>query len=448
MDVVFPPQTVSGGVVKAVVVESKLGQIVFEGTNKWTSVEYIRKNLRATEGEPISEPDLTSDLNWLNGNRFRSIDMFFKPGEEALRSDLVVRTSDRLPLGGSVGIDNYGNRFTGQERISAGFEWGKAFGLNENSLSYRYLTDVDLEFLRAHIATYEIRFPWRHKLSLSGSYSEIKGDLPAPLTQDGTSIQGNLRYEIELPRWGAYRHSFSLGGDFRRLDNNLEFNAINLSADTTEIAQGVLSYSGLFPDKWGSTFWGGEYYYSPGEITDLNSDSRFVGSYPFTDSSYMYAKLNLERVTRLPMEFSWRVSGAYQLADGNLLPSEQLGLGGAATVRGYEERLVSGTEGYVISNELRAPSFSPGRWMDKTAKDEMQILGFFDYGETSNRTLQLGEDPHIILSSVGVGMRYQVSRFLTVRFDYGWHLTNPFDGIPGGRAIDNSRGHISAMFSF
>ena len=78
----------------------------------------------------------------------------------------------------------------------------------------------------------------------------------------------------------------------------------------------------------------------------------------------------------------------------------------------------------------------------------MQILGFLDYGETTNPKLQLGEDPHRLLMSSGVGMRYQVSRFLSVRFDYGWQLTDPNRGRSLGRDVPKSRGHISATFSF
>jgi hemolysin activation/secretion protein len=132
------------------------------------------------------------------------------------------------------------------------------------------------------------------------------------------------------------------------------------------------------------------------------------------------------------------------MADGNLVPSEQFGLGGSHTVRGYEERTTSGAEGFVISNELRAPSFSPGKFMDKTAKDELQLLGFFDYGQTSNPILLRNEDPHVSLMSAGVGLRYQVSRFLSVRFDFGWQLQNDDPFSRAGR----SRGHVMASFSF
>ncbi|MBI4663317.1 MAG: ShlB/FhaC/HecB family hemolysin secretion/activation protein [Verrucomicrobia bacterium] len=446
VDPVFPPQTVSRGVLQMVVIESKLGKLIFEGTNTWTKTEYLRKNLRAQEGEPISENKLIGDLHWLGRNKFRSVDALYKPGEQRFESDLVIRTSDRLPLGGSVGIDNTGNRLTGETRLSASVDWGKAFGFHDHILSYRFVTDSEFEFLKAHVMNYAVFLPWRHTLSLSGSYADIKGNIPnLPITQQGTSYQASLHYGIPLPNLRSYRHEFMAGLDFRHLDNNLEFNFVNVLADTTEIGQGMLGYTGMMPDDWGSTFLGLELYYSPGNLSGENTDSAFSNSYPFAEADYTYAKFNLERVTRLWSGFSWRISGTYQIADGNLVPSEQLGLGGAYTIRGYEERTASGTEGFVISNELRSPSFSLGRWLDKTAKDELQVLGFFDYGQTSNRILQPREDPHVLLKSAGAGLRYQISRFLSVRFDYGWQLE---DSVPGLGGAGKSRGHITASYSF
>lgn len=445
VDPVFPPQTVAGGVLQLIVIQSKLGKLIFEGTNKWTKVEFVQKNLRVTESEPINERKLTEDLNWLNRNKFRSVSALYKPGEGKYESDLVIRTAERFPLGGSITYDNTGNRLTGEGRMSVGADWGKAFGLHDHLLSYRYLTDTEFEFLKAHVMNYSVFLPWRHTLTLSGSHADVKGDIPGlPVVQEGQSYQANLRYTINLPSLRRYRHEFQLGADYRHLDNSLEYNFVNVLADTTEIAQGLLGYTGLLPDKWGNTVFGAEYDYSPGNLSSLNTDDRFGLSYPFAEADYHYAKFHLERVTRLPAQFSWRINGTYQIADGNLVPSEQFGLGGFYTVRGYEERASSGSEGFLISNELRTPSFSPGQWLDKTAKDELQLLGFFDYGQTSNPKLLPGEDAHVELMSAGVGLRYQISRFLTVRFDYGWQLETSEPVFRDGK----SRGHVMAALSF
>lgn len=445
VDVVLPPQTVVDGVLQVMVVESKLGKISFEGTNKWTTTTFIRRHMRLVEDQPINEPQLLEDVQWLNRNRFRSVDVFYKPGTERYQSDLVVRTTDRFPFGPSFSYDNTGNRLTGENRVGAGFEWGKAFGLHDHILSYRYSADIEMRFMQAHSVNYMMLLPWRHTLSFAGAYADVQADIPnSPITQEGQSYLASTRYGISLPRIGPYRHEVTAGAEFKHFDNNLQFNFINVFEEATEVAHASIGYNGLLPDRFGSSFAGIEIFYSPGGITDKNDDEAFKQSFPFAESDYIYGRFNLERLTRLPFGFTWRASGMYQWADGNLVPSEQLGLGGAFSVRGFEERVASGAEGFLLSTELRTPPISPGRWLDKTAKDELQFLGFIDYGEVSNPELQRREDPHLLLISAGAGFRYSVSRFFTVRFDYGWRLNDP----DPARDLPPSRAHAVVELRF
>jgi hemolysin activation/secretion protein len=150
---------------------------------------------------------------------------------------------------------------------------------------------------------------------------------------------------------------------------------------------------------------------------------------------------------------SWVARGLAQMSDGNLIPSEQLGLGGYATARGYEERESNTDQGWFLSNELRSPPFSVGSLLKK--KDRMQLLAFWDYGVGENKDLGQDEDPHILFHSVGCGLRYTVNRYFSLRFDYGWQLADsgqdrtPSTG-PGddGRRRQRSRAHIGAVASF
>lgn len=445
VDPVFPPQTVANGVLQVLVIESKLGKVTFEGTNKWTTTPFIRRSLGVAEGEPVNEMKLLQDVQWLNRNRFRSVDVFYRPGDLQFETDLVVRTADRFPFGPLFSYDNTGNSLTGEDRFSVGFEWGKAFGLHDHILSYRYSADLEMDLLQAHSVNYTMLLPWRHTLSFAGAYADVQGDIPnSPITQEGQSYLASVRYGVQLPQVRDYRHELTAGLEFKHFDNNLQFNFVSVLEEATEVAHASVGYTGLLADSWGSTFAGTEFVYSPGGLTERNDDTAFSKSYPFAESEYLYGRFNLERLTRLAYGFTWRASGMYQWADGNLVPSEQLGLGGAFTVRGFDERVTSGSEGYLLSTELRTPPISPGRWLDKTANDELQFLGFIDYGEISNPELQRSEDPHVLLISAGAGFRYRVSRFFTVRFDYGWRLNDPNPD----RDFPASRGHAAVELRF
>ena len=132
----------------------------------------------------------------------------------------------------------------------------------------------------------------------------------------------------------------------------------------------------LFRSAWGKTTFGLQGYFSPGGVTDLKSDAAFDDARKLAEAQYAYARFNLERATRLPADFSWIVRGIVQVATGNLLASEQLGMGGYATARGYEEREGNGDQGWFVSNELRSPPFSLLSRFSKriTLEEKMQLL--------------------------------------------------------------------------
>jgi hemolysin activation/secretion protein len=291
-----------------------------------------------------------------------------------------------------------------------------------------------------------IPLPWRHTLTLFGSYVDASADFGsvAPGTASkGQSYQASLRYEVPLPKIEKYQHAVSAGFDFKKSNNNLEFGGTTFSQSDTHVDQFELGYSAALPDPLGQTSIGLEGYYSPGGLTSDNNDTTFNNLRPNSKSHYLYGRLSAQRLTRLPCEFSWVVKGTLQASNERLLPSEQLGVGGYNTVRGYEERLENGDDGWIIDNELRTPAFKLGSLFDNLADpDYLQFLAFFDYGSihTLNR---VATDPRDgALSSIGGGVRYTVGRHLSVRFDYGYELSS--------RELSSrtSRVHIGVVASF
>ena len=129
----------------------------------------------------------------------------------------------------------------------------------------------------------------------------------------------------------------------------------------------------------------------------------------------------------------------------NLLSSEQLGLGGAESLRGYEDHEANGDDGFILVNELHARAGSVASHLGfATANDQLDPLLFWDYGMARSKKLLPGEAPHIEMSSVGVGLRYNISACFNLRADYGWQLKD--SGVSDGRRT--SRGHISATLAY
>lgn len=447
VDVVLPEQeSVSSGVVQVFVLEGRLGKVQVEG-NKYYSTEVFTRAIRLQPGDLIDADKLLTDVDWLNRNPGRYTDVAFRQGQKLGESDVVLNVKDRFPVRGYVGYENNGPRFVGEDRLFAGANWFNVFGW-DHRLSYQYTTDVELKLLHAHSLSYEIPLPWRHTLSLYGGYADSEADLNTALvSQRGSSLQVSGRYEIPLGRVGNFSHSVNFGLDFKRLDNTLEFGGAPVFGGNLDIFQVAGQYRTTCLDKWGASGVSLEGFWSPGGITSNNSDAAFRAYRgPQSDSSYGYGRLSLERETKLPAGFSWVLRATGQMATGNIPTSEQLGLGGSLGPRGYDEREANGDQGYLLMNEIVTPGFPLLERFNSRAKDNIKLLAFFDFGQTQNIDLILGEDPHLEMMSAGVGLRYQFRTNLGARFDYGWQLKDT--GPVNPHSPRNSRGTVSVILSF
>jgi hemolysin activation/secretion protein len=442
-DVFVPEQDITTGVIQFFVLETRLRDVRIIG-NKYIKATDIKKNVRIVPGEVIHPDKLEDDLNWIKtAYPYADVVPALDRAEFDGTSDLIFRVQDRRPYRVFTGFEDTGNDNTGDERWFVGFNWNNVFGTNQ-MLNYQFTTSSDVESLMGHSATYLIPLPWRHLFSISGSYATTRSDVAA-FSSDGTSWQVSPSYTILLPRIGNYDHKATVGLDFKQSNNNLEFGGTSVFATMTDVNQVSGTYEGTLPDPWGATSANFSIFVSPGGMSDQNKDRNFDAARSRAKAEYVYARAGATRITRLPAEFSWIARGLYQRADGNLLSSEQFGLGGASTIRGYDEREANGDEGYYMSHEFRTPPISFGQLFGYAQlQDQLQFLTFFDYGGTENKFLLPGEDAHIQLMSVGGGLRYSVSQYMSVRFDYGWQMIDTGLNVRG----DNSRGHLAINFSY
>jgi len=421
VDVITPEQDLTEGVLELIVLEGRIGRIRVEG-NKWFNSNRLMEQIHARRGDEVFAPQIMKDLDWINRNPFREVDLMYVKGGALGQTDLVLQTEDRFPLRVYGGYENSGTALTGDDRYLAGFTWGNVFDW-DGQFNYQFTGSHDLKGLRAHSASYTQPLPWRHVLTLTASYADTKASLPDPFGLKGFSWQTGARYEIPLPESESYRHSVTVGTDFKQSNNNLLFGGEQVFGTTTDLAQLSLGYDGGKRDSFGETNLHVTAYYSPGNLSHHNRDDVYDQSRFQAKAKYAYQKLDVNRVTRLPWDCSFINHLTYQHSNANLLPSEQLGFGGYSSIRGYDERDVNGDEGYILSNELRAPPFSIEKLFQvRKTNDQLQFLAFLDYGVAKNHTLLPDEKTNIVLMGAGPGMRYSIVRFLAIRADYGFQL--------------------------
>lgn len=454
VDIIVPEQDITTGILQIVAVEGKLGEVRVEG-NKWFSSKQLKCGVSTRPGEEIRSNRILEDAAWINQNPFRDVKVVFTPGSQTGTTDLVLKTQDRFPFRFYTGYEDSGNDLTGDERLLAGFNWGNAFGLG-HQLNYQFTTSSDLfnpgadfDNLRAHSVSYLAPLPWKHSLYLFGSISTSAAEA-VPFNLNGSSSQLGFRYTIPLPNITKfYQQEVYAGFDWKQSDNSLELGFAPVNSTTTDIGQWVFGYRSTLKDPWGSWSFGPEVVHSPGEYFGHQTDPEFQQVRTQASNDYTYFKFDINRLTRLPWDFTLSNHFTGQFANTNLLGSEQLGVGGYQSVRGYDERELNNTdEGWISRNELRTPPVSLLKLFGvETVKDQLQFLGFFDYASTraydGNITRKDGRAfSSESLASVGPGIRYSINNYLSVRADYGFQLNDT------GNNRHGSRWHVGVIVSY
>ncbi len=423
VSVSVPPQDISNGVVQLLVIEGRVGQVKVEG-NKWFSAGQIRQKVRLKPGDVIYADRLLEDIRSINANPFRYVRPVLSPGKELGQTDVTLLTRDRFPTSFYIGYEDTGSRLTGLGRYVAGVNIGNAFG-KEHEIGYQFATDDHFSDIGTHSAYWRIPLANRHKLSFVASYAEYDA------RHNETDVAGRSwllsgRYIVPLRATRRYHHEIQGGVDYKRTDSSVHYAGVNTYDSAVDVMQFVLQYGGNMEDKIGRTSLTATGYFSPAVLAAKQSKFNYHAARPGADPEYLYANVNVERVWDLPKGASLINRFTGQWANHRLLGSEQLGLGGYATVRGFDEREVNSDMGVIFSVELRSPELDLGSIPGtRNLRNRLQFLTFWDYGHARNISRYTFEDKTSTLQSVGVGLRYRLSNQVSLRCDYGFRITEP-----------------------
>jgi hemolysin activation/secretion protein len=292
-------------------------------------------------------------------------------------------------------------------------------------LSYQFTRSVDGRY-DANALSWTAPLPWRDKLLIFGSYEQETPDIGPNFGEAGHSGQASLRYVHTLPWLSWLTEDVQIGYDFKTTNNNLEFGGVRVFANQVEVDQFPLIYEAAFTDPYGQTTFENQLVISPGNLTGGNNTLAFQAALPGSRPDYLYDRIGLTRVTRLPYRFSWVTRAMGQVSDRNLMYSEQLGAGGPESVRGYYTDTALGSEGVLVSEEIRVPPLSLSRLVAHSSRavDEVQPGVFWDYAHVSQVEPVPSQVNEADLSSIGLDLHLAVGRYLNLSFDVGWQLHN------------------------
>lgn len=443
VDVFVPEQEITKGVVQLMVIEARVGEVKVDGL-KWFSKDLIRGCVRLQPGDVIRASELLKDINYINANPFRFARPVLEPGKEFGTTDLVLDGKDRFPMRFYAGYEDTGSRDTGLERFFAGINMGNVFGRG-HEVGYQYTTNRHFRDFDIHSAYWRIPLANRDTLAFYGNYADYR------TSHGGTNLgsvnwTANVRYITLLPSKHNLNHGLEFGLDFKRSDNNIRSGGVNTYDDYVDVAQLALQYGGRSRDRMGDTSYTFNVYWSPCSklFSSHQSQSKYEAVRAGTAPEYVYSHMSLERQWILPKDWNLFNRVTTQVSNRRLPPTEQLGMGGYNTVRGFDEWDVSSDQGVIATIELRTPKLDL-RVVDRSLRlpSYLQFLAFCDYGFARNRGNAALEQKSEDMLSAGVGLRCRISDNVNLRIDYG-HKLEDVHGSDSG----DGRFHIFLMMAY
>lgn len=443
---VFPPtQDISAGVFRLAVVVGRYNELQFKG-NRWFSSRLLQEKLGIKPGDEVRISTLEEAVNWANANPFRQVkvlvnDLANQPG----KADLIVGVEERLPLRFTASYDDSGNDILGNRHYTGGVQFGNLWGKDHQG-SYQFSTTDHQSVFQSHSFDYRVPLPWRHYLQINGGYLKVKPVFGAggAFTQKGENISASLRYNAAL-RGGSNPVEFFAGIDFKEGNNNLAYGPRTLFTTKTDVFQATTGISVVRRDQRGAWLLGATLNASPGNVNSRNTNEALSAARFNTNATYLTGTFSVQRLLNLDRDWSFYSRAVAQVTTANVPGSEQLSIGGSATVRGFNERIYSGDQGFVFSNDIQAPVLRKSLpFLPKTrAPLETRFIFFYDAAQVFYKHRDVSDAAFTPLASTGVGVRLSLPVNFTVSADYGWQITHLAYAAP-----THSRGHVKVVLAF
>jgi hemolysin activation/secretion protein len=347
--VYLPQQDLSGGTLRLQVLEGRYGKVVAHGEPAFIAgAQGFLSHLPA--GAIMENRDLervTLILDDQPGIRTQPV---VRPGQEVGTGDLQVEVQRDHRYKGEVGLDDYGNRYTGRLRAHANLDIDSPFMLGDQVALQTLYTEERMWFGSLAYAAPLGYSGLRGRVAYAHTYYALGGSF-APLGANGTADVTGIALTYPLIRSQARNLTLSAGLDHKRLHDRQDATAgsSEKSSDALPVALSFDARDSLF--RTGITY---------GALTLTSGDLRLDDALAAADrqtarSAGHYAKLNLDvaRIQSLSSKFDIYGRVSAQWAGGNLDSSEKFGLGGINGVRAYPSGEGYGDSGWLAQIELR-----------------------------------------------------------------------------------------------
>lgn len=444
-----PEQDLRGGVVTIRVVEGRLAKVEMTGQQQFSAAN-IRASLPSLiEGSTPNVRRIDAEIQIANENPAKQVQVLLQPGSRPGEVDAALTVAE-LPVSHfSARLDNTGGGQVGQWRAALGWQHANVLGLDHVFAAELLTAPQDTSAVASASGSYRAPLYGRAlALDLYGAWSNVDagkvGTAAGDLQFSGKGTIVGTRVSAYLPRQGNIDQRLMVGVEWRENKNSCQVDGLGSqacgSAAASVSAQPLsITYAAQATGLWR---WG----FSIGAHANLALGGSHGAAEDFEaarpGSHRRYALLRSSGQVAAPLSDTWQAMLRFngQWSQQPLVSGEMFGAGGAQSVRGYQEREVSGDAGLTASLELQG-----GNLLPETARSaDLRPVIFIDVGTVHNQNGSpcMSGRASCHLAGAGFGLRSQWGP-AALRLDVALAQRD----APNTRDGD-LRGHVSLTVNF
>ena len=448
----LPPQDLFEGTVILRVSRFAIGNVVVEGNEHFDDANILNTVPQLEAGGTPNTRLLSRALRLANNHASKSTVLRFREGAAADTIDAVLSVRDRDPEVFFVSLDNTGPEEAEEWRSTFGYQNGNLF--NRDHAITATLTTAPEDTSATTQVGISYRIPmYRHGASLEfllsdsdsagetggeddaveGIAPETGGGQALEITGEGTVV--GAIYSRPILTTGNFNHEWSLGLQYKNFDNVSEFNDTELTGADVLSAPLELGYRLTRQTPRSSLFVGLTLVQEVGDDDEEYDDDRAEAEAGWSALRY---EVSWDRL--LGEDYLLHAGFSGQQTDALLISGEQFGVGGVGTLRGFQERSVTGDSGYRLTLEL---------WFPPVTQYDLRFSLFTDFAHTEFNDGELpGNDGvEFDLSSAGIGMFWAYKEDLSVALNYGY-ITEGGGPDETINEDGDDKLHVSAVYRF
>lgn len=429
VSVMVPQQDPSRGVIRLEVLEGRVGRLRVNGA-KWFLPSRIKQEVPSVkEGSVPDFKQVEKEMVVVNQLSDRRVTPELKPGLEPGTVDIDLNVEDKLPLHGSLELNNRYSADTTPLRVNGALSYSNLFQLGHTlGLSAQVAPENTNDGL-VYSGYYLARTSEKTSVMLSATRQD--SDIS---TLGGSAVVGKgntvgARLMVDLPTTRTFYQSFDFGLDYKNFSEDLV-----IGKDTVASPIEYWPVSASYAASW----------LRDKSFTELNtaltlhlrgmgSDQTDYNNKRYNaDGSFIYLRGDAAQTRDLKngMQLFGKVQG--QIAGQPLINNEQIAGGGLGTVRGYLEATALGDNGAFATAELRSPSLLGKGDTSPDPKNEWRFHAFADAGIVGIYDPLPGQKKRTGLSSVGIGSRLRYREHFNASADVAVPLIQQSNADDGG----------------